>query len=403
MPARCRSNVQPRSRLPLRAVALVVIGLAATALPYSPCWSGQVPDNAQARSLQMRPEFLDDVSLIFLYPQRAGGTSGGLVSFVRDSGVDGLAAIGNAHSNGFFLLTQPGRGVLASTSLVQAGWGVSWNRARFGLAFRGGHEESEDIRRQESPQAPEAFSGESENFTRFEGGFGIGVELDRLELDLEAELTREDITLQFARVDSDTLAASVENTADPFLGTSGRLGIRITPAVEIVAVGSWTDAPRQTLEGLQLVENRVSPVRLEHDFERWSAGLAIRFETSRIDAIWISSHWDRNEFPAFQFQSYVAKQALDTARVGASVQHRFWRELEGRAGLEARYQKSVSELREIRPDLYRSSSTSTTKNVSPQFAWGVSYSWRNFEVRTSVEQTLDLFDLFIALDLIVEL
>jgi hypothetical protein len=404
VPAPCKSNVQRRSASALRGVACVVALLAGTAWTGSPCWAGQVPDNAQSRSLQMRPEFLDDVSLLFLYPQRAGVASSGIVSFVRDGGIDGLGAVGNTHSNGLFLLLQPGRGTLGNNSLVQAGWGGSWSGVRFGLAFRGGHDVSEDINRQQfPPPAAEEFSGDSQNFTRMEGAFGVGVEVDRLELDVEAEITREDITLQFARVDSDTMAASIENTADPFWGTAGRLGIRLTPTAELIAVGSWVDNARQTLEGLQLADSRVSSVRLEQDFERWSAGVAIRFETPRIDLLSLSSHWDRNETPIFQFRSYNGKQRLDTARFGISVQHRLWRELEGRAGLEARYQKSVTELRQDQPGRYTLSSTATTKDVSQLFAWGVSYEWRNFEVRTSVEQTLDLLNLFVALDLIVEL
>jgi len=410
VPTPCKSNVQRRRASPLQGLACVVIALATIALPCAPCWSGQVPDNAQARSLQLRPEFLDDVSLLFLYPQRAGAAASGIVSFVRDSGIDGLGAVGNTHSNGLFLLTQPGRfldssGSLGADALLQAGWGASWNAVRLGLAFRGGHEARDDINIDRYPPPPaERLYGDSQNLTRLEGAVGVGFETERFQLDLEAELTREDITLQIARVDSDTLAASVENTADPYWGTSGRLGVRISPAIQFIAIGNWVDA-HQTLEGLQLVESRVSTLRVEDSFERWSAGLALQFETSRIDQVVVSSHWERNDSPIFQYRGggYTGKLGLDTARAGVSVQHRLWRELHGRAGLQARYQKSVSELRQTALDPYPSTNTTTTKDLTQLFAWGVSYEWRNFEVRTSVEQTLDLFDLFVALDLIVEL
>ena len=197
------------------AITILALAWAAVALlAAGPAAAGQVADNAYARSLGLRPEFLDDVALLFLYPQRAGDTPTGVFSFVRDSSVDGLGAVGNWRRNGFFFLAQPAGGTQTS-SLLQAGWGASWRPLRIGLSFRGNHQETENSTRYTSPGLPSQGQATSLDLTHLEGACGLGVEGGSFALDAGVEVTREDVTVQFARTAYDTLAAALENTEEP--------------------------------------------------------------------------------------------------------------------------------------------------------------------------------------------
>ena len=117
----------------------------------------------------------------------------------------------------------------------------------------------------------------------------------------------------------------------------------------------------------------------------------------------MSAHWRRNEGLDVRFiEVGTGKQSTDTGQVTLSAEHRLWRELSGRAGFQARYQMLDNARTELGINGTLYTNHQRTQQLDEAFDWGVGYTWRNFEVRTAVRQTLDLLDLFLALDLIVQ-
>ena len=97
-----------------------------------------------------------------------------------------------------------------------------------------------------------------------------------------------------------------------------------------------------------------------------------------------------------------AKSVTAVRQLAISVQERPWRALRFQAGLSFRYAENGSE-QSYDPSYQSMWYESATTTLNAVFGWGVSYSWKYFEGRASLRDTLPLQDLFAAVDFFVRL
>ncbi|HZM17602.1 MAG TPA: hypothetical protein VFE28_16530 [Candidatus Krumholzibacteria bacterium] len=393
-----------------RRLASRVAGWMTGALAYAAtdAGAGEFPITAFSSSLSTLPEYVDEEALLFQFPQRAGVTNTRLFAFGLGSR-EALGVAGNWGSHGFFLLSQ--QGTLFGSSLLQGGWGASWRGLRLGVAGRAArtHDEAGSLYTSQDPfygnQLTVDFDGTER--TLWEGSFGLGLGGKNAEVDLAVDVTsiQAELTylhLDYGRPPADTTLVHLESTEDLGLGGVARLRWHLGGGVEVVGAGSWHRV-EDNYDGLEYIASRLSTVLLEHELESWFAGLSVSFPAGRIDWIAFTAHWQHLEDG--QRNSSARNQSTVTDEDGilsVALRQQLWQDLWGQAGVEIGYsqlERHETRLSSDGQSLQERVSTSST--LSENFAWGVSYVWRNVDLRAAVRETLPISNLFFALDFTV--
>ncbi|HZM17603.1 MAG TPA: hypothetical protein VFE28_16535 [Candidatus Krumholzibacteria bacterium] len=382
--------------------------------------TGGYPVTAFSTSLRLAPELVDETSLLFQLPQRAGlagsqvfavnnfytpyyFTSGRGITYDLFPYSQGptLGVLGHTHGQSLFLLAQPSVHFAQST-LIQVGWGASWRWLRAGIAARNDHIESENSTIERSVSNGQAYDylyASSTTNEIWEGSIGIGVGSEGLGFDVAVDLQRPEEAAEIQVLSSDTLAVHWETDDDLSTQISGRLHARLGDSVEFVAAGSWgeLEVDRQgSLAGDDTLFTHLLSLK------SWSAGAMVSFPAGGLDAFFVSGYWEHREIPGSLYFSNtdLGKEERDRASLAFALRQRLWRQLWGQAGIAMYWVKTGSEFRELTTDRDRLTRNGQ-QSLSGDFAWGVSYSWRYFDTRAAVSETFDLTNLFLSLDVFV--
>ncbi len=391
-------------------LALVAATAAVLALAASAADAGEFPNTAFASSMTTRSEYVDEAALLFVFPERAG-IAGSRILALDLGGSEALGAVGSARGHGFFLLSQRSS-PLALSSLLQAGWGVAWHGMRLGVAGRAARSQEESGRLfayyNPVPGQPDEYDLGFDGYERtlWEGALGLGCGGERVELDvavdvhaIDAQLTFLD--LQYGSPFADTTLVALESVSDPVFGGAGRLRWRLGGAAEMVGAGGWSRF-EEDFEGIQYFASDLSNVFLERDLESWFAGLSASFPAGRIDWLAMTGHWRHLEDDLRNNSSRQQRTTTNEDGVlSIALRQALWRDLWGQAGIAVAYHRFEENSLSVDSNSRLFESRRSNASFSEDFAWGVSYVWRNVDLRAAVRETLPISNLFFALDFTV--
>ncbi len=367
----------------------------------------------------MPPELVDESSLLFQLPQRAGLTETRIFAYSTSfsayappgfyvpgfsvyTDTPAIGVVGHSGAHGVFLLAQPSV-LYSNNALLQLGWGASWSWLRVGLAARHERNNSEYSEVRSSPRPGDtAYTteyGTSITAEDWEGSIGLGVGSEEFDLDVALDLLRDEDAIEQHVYAVDTLAAAFGTSDELSPHLTARLRARIGMEAEIVVAGRWgrTDGD---LHGTAIDRDTVVDYFVPRTYENWSAGIGVFFSAARLDWLGISATWEHLEAPDFDYYTVPGKKTFEHVWCAFSLRQRLWRELWAQAGTAFRYIESTVERDDPRPGS-RSRYETQQQTITSDFAWGASYSWKYIDLRTTVSESLDLDGLFVSLDVIV--
>lgn len=399
---RCFDSARKRTLAP---VFLLVLSSAARA---------DVPVSAQSISLAMEPLLLDHANLIFELPQRGAGSPSIAMAQVAD-GSDAELGLGLILASGpirYFTLSSPDlagavdgffSGSGSDSRVFQVGLAGGGRAVRAGASVRAstGKAESRDTRTRPGQDSDDHWEVQSR---WAEGALGVGLGRN-FSLDAAIAVARAEIEGNNSfRREEDLAVESLE--ADPKTWWTATLRSRIPAAGgEIVAAGRYGTRDRSWITRW---DDGSSPQegRLERSGESWLAALSYQRPSETLD--WLAFSLSHEELT---WMGVTARSGLqverETTRVSAfsiSGREKIWRELEGQFGLRkayARYRDNILVVRtstESRTELWEYS-----EELEDRFSWGLVAPWKRFVLAGSVDTTLDLENVLVALDLQVAL
>lgn len=370
--------------------------------------ASDVPASAYSKSMSMRPELLDHVSLIFMFPQRAADSEGELFAtshaseYSLGSSQPGVGLIGKAGRHALFLLAQDkGEEYFGSSVFFHGGWAVSWNSYRLGLAIRGTRKNSDDLSsRDRIHDDNNSLRSNSTREKALEGAIGLGYQSHRLKCDIAVELLDQEKSYYFFNRDyRDTLETNLRDSGDPSLSFKGRIEFQSSGGNRFVAVGGWAK-PNREIDGVATIDTLVFDLRDTLEPEQWFGGMALAFPTSHVDLLRLfsfirvtESHDELTSSSSFT----TKKSRTEQVWLGAAVQHEVIEDLVLSAGMEGRYQR-VEVLQQRVDDYSDNLEADQNESLGKGFAWGATYRWRDIELTGSARTTLSTNDLFLDLD-----
>jgi len=232
----------------------------------------------------------------------------------------------------------------------------------------------------------------------WEASVGLGFGSDRFDLDVAVDLQRFDASSEQSRSGYDTLTVNVESEDEVSAGISGRFLARFGE-VELTGAGGWSRMDGG-ITGVAVQSGGRDSVTASRMFENWFGGVAVHFPTARIDRVTIAAHWSHREM-APEYSTFT-KSIQARRQLAISVQEQPWRMLHFQAGISLRYEDQATEqgYDSYYDDIWYETKTTALR---ADFSWGVSYSWKMFEGRAALRETLPIQDLFAALDFFVRL
>ena len=385
-----------------RLLVVFVLVLGCLVGPPRVVRGGDLPITAFSSSLDTPPAYVDSASLLFRFPQRAGTMSSQVFAFNLGSR-SAVGAMGNTHGQGFFVLSQPED--LNSSSLFQAGWGGSWSFLRTGLAARATRRANE-VTQLSTSDLQSSVRFEGAEFTLWEGSFGIGLGGESAAVDLALDVQRFDSKLSYLSLDygvpeGDTTLVYLESDDDLSFGGAARIHVP-AGAAELVGFGSWRRLDAD-YAGLEYEQSQLSNSTLVRELEGWTAGISASFPAGRLDELIATAQWrhdeDLNLNNAVRFQQ---QRTVDEGILAVALHQKLWRELWGQSGVLLAYTKQETD----RDSFYGSPGSryrtiETSEDFKQDFSWGVSYIWRNFDLRAAVRETFPISNLFFALDVYI--
>ena len=396
----------------------VILWLLCALLPAEAS-AGNYPVSAFSTSLRMPPELVDESSLLFQHPHRAGSTGTRILAyntsyssypplgfyvpgFTVSTETPAIGVVGSTGAHGVFLLAQPS--VLdPNTAKLQIGWGAAWSWLRVGLAARHERNSSESHSMRSFPGSGgvlyETASGYSVTSTVWEVALGLGVGSEKIDFDVALDLVRDEDMIEEYAYALDSLAAAARTDNEPSPHLAARLRARIGGEAEIVVAGRWGRADAD-LFGTAIDGDTVVHYLVPRTFENWSAGIGVFFSAGQLDWLGISATWEHLEAPDFYYFAVPGKKSLEHVACAFALRQRLWNELWVQAGTVFRYIEPTRESVDPRPS-NRSRHEEQQQSFTSDFAWGASYSWKYVDVRTTVSDTVDFDNLFLSLDVIV--
>lgn len=400
---------------------VILIATSSLLSAPSPLLAGDVPASARSLSLGIEPEFLEDIGLIFAYPQRAASAPAQLFALGTSrgpSGAGGMARIGRGQA---FLLSQTillgaGRAGSANTAAARLGWAGRQGAWQAGLSA-GGH-----LKRSTGGMETESWYGGSHhdydlrlynrNNRTAEATAGVGLVGGRGSLDAAWSMTWEDWEDGNARYERES-GSGESHSAAIFTGDrrplhAVRLRGRWTTnhGAEFVGFGGWrgrSEGADVRLRG-ELLGVAIDSAGSVHDYrDDWRVGLGFGRPTGSVDHLMLSVAYGSSRGPVYVSYSagnaYRETTVRRTGLLSISAREFLPRRFVAHVGLRRGYAWAESSRLELsmpsRYALDREQSESTTTD----FNWGLGWSWRNIELTGALSTSLDFHYLFSTLDL----
>lgn len=384
--------------------AIVMAPLAARA--------GEVPASALASSLGQHPILLDSWGLVFLFPQavvRDDSTELAVGRSVRRSALVATTS-GSEHSVGSILRRRRWAGFAlarfidpldpygyGTSAEPQLGAAMRWRGARFGAALRGARDkrESGELSRYRSDQN---LSGSRGIHNVWAGSFGVGGGIAGMQLDGVLEIVHDEVLSSWARFTySDTMAVRLLSE-DTSPAGAVRLAVPLGSA-RLVLAGRYTSNDF-VLEGVQFDGIDIEAVRFAANREAWVAAASATFATRRIDRITIAASYERRFEPSVALSTgtlELREKQAKAGRVGVAASQELFPGLWLHASVAKTYVEDTDSYVRL-SNVQENRRVTIVEHLDDAFAFGASYSWRNFDLDASMRTPLDLTRPFLLLD-----
>jgi len=229
-------------------------------------------------------------------------------------------------------------------------------------------------------------------------GIGVGEE-EGLALDVVLDARRPEQEAHGLSMQPDTSFAWLESPKDISYEVAGRLRLPLGSKAALVAVGSW-GLMESDLENAITRQDSLVQRTLEQRLERWSGGALVTFTTPHIDWLGISFYWRHEEVPSSLSTTSVNGDETEQMVVSVALRQKIWRELRALGGVHFLRQKT-KDVNQGFNSSYDYSFESEQDTFAGGFTWGLSHTWRRFDARVALQETLDLGNLFVALDAVM--
>ncbi len=385
----------------LGAFRVFAVVMVAGVLGVTMARASSIPATALSQSTGIDPTLLEQVELLYRFPQMALADSqssagphftglplrSGLFATTGSGGTSpGLGVLARGSSLAVFALTQPSYvgtstdrfEIDGSSQIMQAGVGLRAGAVRFGAALRGTwvrtRSGSEDLR---PGQLRSDFREADLDY--LEGGVGCGADLGRTRIELNAEVphrTSETGGLQINS--SDTLGARLQTYPHQAWNLAGRVSRPLGARAHIVASAGYEHGELEWT-GQIYTANTTRDTSITQALEGWSAAVSVAITTTYLDVIAVSARFSRHLSPngIFDSNGFIrADHDLEDGSVAFSVGRHIWRSVMLFANVQTRYSRSEYETVFGRasfdaPRIDRSSNDS----MGQSFGWGASYAY----------------------------
>ncbi len=373
--------------------------------------NADIPASANSRSLGIPPVFLEHPSLVFEFPAAATRFEPQLLGFSQASGSGDLGGGAILQSGGsrFFLLSQPltswGRGSSAHryANLFQVGWATAPGRAHVGGAVRG----AVGSLRNESESANEHNTQDrsSKSVRRMvEGSLGFGLMRDALSLDVAVAARFEDVEAESrSRSIRDSILTEESSRLDTHTPLWFTLSVRTVAEVgdesQMIVTGRWGNGDRTWYSKWE-ADGSTQHTEIDTDGRMWSAGVSFETRTTHVDWLSAFAHYGDHvdESVDFQGTGYAKnEQTTRVAMLGLSLKKMLTDWLRLHAGARKTYEFDRSVSRFEYSD-FTGSYRRRDEAMADYFSWGVASTWRSLHLVGSMDATLDLEEVFLALD-----
>lgn len=418
----CRRPCHPRRGDRRRGVGVGVFAALAicTALGQSPAaLAGDVPPSAYSLALGIEPFLLEDIDLVFEFPQWAAMRDSIELAFGRT--IEGAFLQGSSDFDEFSAGTRFGLGPATLFALsqrsyvlrpvfgnpgnvVQIGTALGGSGLRGGVALRGWRAVDELFDRSSYPgfrrdivqQATTDYLG---------GSAGIGLMAGRLRIDAAVEVASVELEVSgLSQNNAEVTTLWASGGSDGLIAGSLHAGVPLGDRARFVAGGRF-QAGEIAWTGQRYVGSTPSQFARSFSVESWLAGATVGFTAPRVDAVLLSASFERLR-DAFTMPDYGGERSEigrdDTARVGIALGKRLWRVLDMHAAVTRTWLRDWRQTERIEPTSSDLRSQRTDR-LTDRFSWGVSYRWRGIRFTGALDEDLTLFDPFMALDVQIEL
>jgi hypothetical protein len=405
-----------RRRLP----ALLAAGVVAIAAIVR---AGDVPPSAYSIGLGVEPSLLEDIDLVFDFPEWAVVADSAALEFGRRpaggflhgaTDFDELAAGArfDVGSLAAFALSQrsyvPGSTFSTSPALsnvVQLGVAVGGAGRRAGAAVRGSRTRSE------ATEVVVGIGSERTNVRQdivdyLAASAGAGFAAGDARIDFAIEATDVDIDVSgMRRSDSDTTTLRVRGTSDKVVAGSVHVGMPLGRRVRAVVSGRF-QAGEIHWAGQRYNGGASVPVARSLSVESWIAGVTLAFAAPRVDAVLVSGSFERLRDANLRFDSFDGETRNigreDLGKLGIALRKRLWPAFDARAGVVRTYSREWQGFERVASDFLNSSGQRVDR-ITDTFTWGAVYRWRGFWFTGAFNQSLTVSDPLAALDVHIEL
>jgi hypothetical protein len=383
--------------------------------------AGEVPASALSHSLSMEPILLDHSSLVFQFPQLAAGADTARSGFGRlaprsmlfayAAQETGLGAVLRRARFGGFVLSQASmlsraldaQGVRfhSRSSVLQAGVAAGWRGWRIGTALRGSRDRQEGGSRGLS-QGASSLSDDTDVGDFLEGAFGAGTSLGGAHIDVCLEVQRETYDLGTAVLGpADTLLAQLTAENPDAIRAVARIAAPLGRGLRLVAAGAYRGGELHW-NGLQYESDRLTLLDFVQGQSGWMAAAALEMPASFLERAAVSGAYKRSRavLAGTDDSSGVAtaERFTEYAQVAVSGQRALWHELELQAAAGTTYERTRRDERQVGRGLIRSQGQ-RDEALRGNFAWGLSYGWRNLEFAAALDARLRPTEVFAYLDI----
>lgn len=406
------------------ASVLVVLGCVTAAR------AGNVPSTALSASLRLDPILVNGSHLLFQFPQIVATADTARRDFGRigarsmlfaypdvnmyPGDATGMGATWRGARTGGFVLSQlsylPGRNVgggafYSRSNILQVGAGTRWRGLRAGAALRGARDRREDGSNQDATGANQDRLQATRSVGDYlEGAVGAGASLGPAQIDLAIELPWQRYDIEGIAISAwDTLGLLLGGETSDALSAAARLATPLGRGAQLVVGGiyrlghlHWTG---HTYDGVRLV-----PVSFDQGLDAWSATASLSFPAPHVERVAISGRYARRRYGLADWAQPLASSERkdDTGALVLACRKRLWTDLHLHAGVSreysrARFDQTTASSRERREQ------ATLTESIGDGFAWGLAWSWQQFEFASSLSTTLQLADPLLRLDVHFEL
>jgi hypothetical protein len=275
---------------------------------------------------------------------------------------------------------------------------------RLGVAVRGTRERDETG--EERDDFPSYSSEGTQNIRDFwEYAIGLGLDLGGAEFDVTLALVHDELQMGSARVSSsDTLASQFLSEGDGTYNLSARFGMPLTSRLRWIGAATYGERDLEWTGMRFEPSGRLRIRRLGDAGIGWSAATAVVVATPYVDRVIVAGSYDRLAYATFSMYRWSGGRIdrLDrwfrNASLSLAASHGLWRTVSMQASVSKAYRFERTDTRDdyLGEDIFMR--TERLERFSDRFAWGVTATWRRFDVAASVNTNLELIDLVAALD-----